>query len=84
MTTPQEHPLYYDLPLRRAALWTDDGGVDWIELLPVVLAAFPQVTPDAYWNLTVAEALALKIHVDGSPELLAALKGLREQADAAP
>lgn len=86
MTDPQQHPLYYELPLRRAALWTEDNGVDWIELLPVVLEAFPQITPDAYWNLTVAEALALKIHLDArgvSPGLLAALKALKDQADAA-
>ncbi len=57
MTEPAtEHPLFYELPLRRACVYDESGGARWAEVMPHVLAAFPQLTPDAWWNLTVAEA----------------------------
>ena len=47
-----------EMPLRRAAAYEEDLGVQWICVMPLILAGFPQITPDAYWNLTVAEGLA--------------------------
>ena len=48
-------PIVADLPLRKAALHVEGGDAFWTETLPHVLAGFPQITPDSYWNLTVAE-----------------------------
>lgn len=56
--SPEEQPLYLELPLRRAVVYAENSGVDWVEAMPMVLSRWPQLTPDAYWNLTVAEALA--------------------------
>ncbi len=52
-----------EMPLRRAAVRDDDFGADWIETLPVLMQHYQGLTVDAYWNLTVAEALAMLKHL---------------------
>lgn len=54
-----ENPMLADLPLRRAALWTEDGDTFWMQTLPLILERYPQITIDGYWNLTVAEHAGL-------------------------
>lgn len=48
-------PMVADLPLRKASLHVEGGDAFWTSAMPKVLRAFPQITPEAYWNLTVAE-----------------------------
>lgn len=57
--TAATHLLTAELPLRRAAVWADDGGLSLSATLGDVLARWPQITPAAFWNLTVAEHAAL-------------------------
>jgi len=64
MEIPSDHPLFLELPLRRAVVYSEDGGVDWIEALPVILEAYPQMTDYQYWHLTVAEGLAYLHHIE--------------------
>ena len=54
-----KNPMLADLPLRRAALWSTDGDVFWMQTMPLVLETYPQITVDGYWNLTVAEHAGL-------------------------
>ncbi len=60
--TPADQALL-EMPLRRAAVRDDDFGADWIETLPVLMQHYQGLTVDAYWNLTVAEALAMLQHL---------------------
>lgn len=55
-----------DLTLRRAAVRASDGDRFWVETMPVVMDRFIQITPDVYWNLTVAEHFVLLEHCKGS------------------
>jgi len=55
----ERHPLFLNLPLRRASVFSTDGGMAWIESQPAILRGYPQITPDSYWHLTVAEHIAL-------------------------
>lgn len=50
-----QNPLIADLPLRRAGFWCSDGDTFWRQTMPFVLERYPQITVDAYWNLTVGE-----------------------------
>lgn len=55
--------LLIDLPLWRAVAHSEDGGVVWYESMPLILERYGQITPDAYWRLTVAEHAMLLRHV---------------------
>jgi hypothetical protein len=56
------NPMFADLPLRKAALHVAEGDTFWTQTMPTVLARYPQITPQAYWELTVAEHAELTAH----------------------
>jgi len=60
-----------DVPLDAPLSWArdrdPDGGVAWLESMPVILDYYPQVTPEAYWRLSVAEHAFLLRHALGLP-----------------
>lgn len=56
--TPEDLPLA-DLPIRVAADLDKADEVAYLVSFGLVLAAFPQITPDAYWRLSVAEHASL-------------------------
>lgn len=58
MSDIQDDPLFLELPLRRAVIYSDDAGALWTQAMPAVLAR-THMTPGDYWNLTVAEAALL-------------------------
>lgn len=55
-----------DLPIRVAADLDKNDEIAYLVAFGPVLAAFPQITPDAYWNLTVAEHASLMRVLEGS------------------
>ena len=42
------------LSIRVAALYVDDGNRFWLETMPQIIATY-HLTPNDYWDLTVAE-----------------------------
>lgn len=53
-----------EITLHRAAARSEDAGGVWIEVMPQILEAFPQITPETYWRLTVGEAVALLAYLE--------------------
>lgn len=48
-----------DVTIREAANLATDGKQFYIATMPQVLSRFPSITPDSYWELSVAEHAAL-------------------------